>query len=104
MVRLLTGIALLVAPAAALASTYAATPIARAAQGRIIASDISWTCGPDACVGSTEESRPLVLCQGLASRTGRIASFVADGRAFAPAELGRCNARAKGEAPVARAN
>jgi len=104
MVRLLTGFALLIAPAAALASTYAATPVTRGVQGRIISSDISWTCGPDACLGSTEDSRPLVLCQGLASRTGRLAGFVADGRAFSPSELDRCNARAKGAAPVARAN
>ena len=104
MVRLLTGLAFLVAPAAALASTYAATPVTRVVQGRIISSDISWTCGPDACVGSADYSRPLVLCQGLAGRTGRLASFVADGRAFSPTELDRCNARAKGAAPVARAN
>lgn len=104
MVRFLTGLALLVVPAAALASTYAATPVTRAAQARIIAADIAWTCGPDACLGSTEESRPLVVCQDLAGRTGRLATFVADGRAFNPAELDRCNAHAKGVAPVARAN
>ena len=104
MLRSLIGSLLLAAPATALASTYAATPVARAPQGRIIASDISWTCGPDACLGSADYGRPLVLCQGLASRTGRLASFVADGRAFTPSELDRCNARAKGGAPVARAN
>ena len=104
MLRLFTGLTLFIAPAAALASTYAATPVTRAPQGRIISSDISWTCGPDACVGSADYGRPLVLCQGLANRAGRLASFVADGRAFTPSELDRCNARAKGGAPVARAN
>ena len=91
-------------PSAALASTYAATPIVPAASGRIIASDISWTCGPDACQGSTLESRPLVLCQDLAARAGRLSSFVTDGRAFTATELDRCNVRAKGAAPLARAN
>ena len=48
-----------------------------------------------ACQGATDESRPLVLCQSLAKRAGRLDSFVADGRALSAAELERCNASAK---------
>ncbi|HUP67414.1 MAG TPA: hypothetical protein VM145_04280 [Sphingomicrobium sp.] len=62
---------------------------------RVIARDISWNCGPDACQGATNESRPVVLCQSLAKRAGRIESFLVDGRALAPAELDKCNASAK---------
>lgn len=78
----------------ALAGSYSATP-ANPAEGRIIARDVVWTCGPAACQGATEESRPIVLCQGLAKRAGRLKNFVANGRAFGPAELERCNAAAK---------
>jgi len=86
----------------ALAGTYSAKPSITPASARIIARDISWTCGPDACQGSTSESRPAVLCQGLAKRAGRLDSFIANGRAFGDAELAQCNASAKGGAPADR--
>ena len=82
----------------AIAATYAAKPAVQSEASRIIARDISWTCGPDACQGSTEESRPAVLCQGLAKRAGQLTSFVANGRAFGAAELAKCNLSAKGAA------
>lgn len=88
----LSAIALTAAPAAA--SSYSATPGAPAS-GRFVTRDIVWNCGPAACQGATEESRPLVLCQSLAKRVGRIDSFLADGRALAAADLDRCNASAK---------
>jgi len=85
------------------AATYTAKPIAPAAQ-RIIARDIIWTCGPAACQGATEESRPAVLCQSLAKRAGRLASFAVNGQAFGPADLDRCNTAAKGTPAEAVAN
>jgi hypothetical protein len=91
-------LALAAASAAAVpaaAATYSAKPGQSASQ-RIIARDITWQCGPAACQGSTAESRPLVLCQSLAKRAGRIESFLVDGRAFSSTELDRCNASAKG--------
>lgn len=103
MIRLLSALVLAAAPAAALASSFAATPVTTPSKARILASDISWVCGPDACLGSTDQSRPLVLCEDLASRAGRLTSFVADGRAFTPIQLDKCNAKAKGGAPLARA-
>ena len=81
-----------------------ATPVAAAsytaqlavpATERIIARDITWQCGTAACQGSTLESRPLVLCESLARRAGRINSFLVDGRAFSDAELSKCNGFAK---------
>ena len=91
---ILTAAGLAAAPAAA--ATYAAKPVVPTSE-RFIARDIVWTCGPAACQGATDESRPAVLCQSLAKRAGRIESFVADGRAFGPAELERCNAAAKAQ-------
>jgi len=85
---------LLIAAAPAFAANYSAT-LSVPATGRLVASDIVWSCGGAACQGATDESRPVVLCQSLAKRTGRIESFLANGRAFTPAELDRCNAFAK---------
>ena len=85
-------LALATAPAAA--ANYSAklsVPISE----RLIARDIVWSCGPAACQGATEESRPAVLCQSLAKQAGRIDSFLVDGRAFTPAELAQCNTAAK---------
>jgi hypothetical protein len=88
--------ALALAATPALAGSYSAKP-AVPASGRIIARDITWNCGTESCEGSTQESRPVVLCQSLAKRAGRIESFVADGRAFTAAELDKCNASARGQ-------
>ncbi len=63
---------------------------------KIIGKDISWDCGADACRGSTEASRPLVLCQDLAKRAGRLESFAADGRALTADQLDKCNAVGQG--------
>jgi hypothetical protein len=105
MTRLLTAAALvaaLLAPAVASASTYSAKPLAPAAK-RLVAGGINWNCGPDACLGSTDESRPLVLCQGLAKRAGRLESFAVNGRAFAAADLDKCNSAARGGTAAALA-
>jgi hypothetical protein len=90
----LSGIALAAVPA--VASTYSARPAVPASE-RFITQDIVWNCGPAACQGVTENGRPVVLCQSLAKRAGRIEAFVADGRAFSAADLERCNASAKAQ-------
>ena len=92
-ISLLLGLAL-AAPAAG--SNYSAM-LASPTTGRIIAPDIAWTCASGACRGATDESRPLVLCEALAKRAGRIEGFLIDGRGMAPSELERCNASAKGQ-------
>ena len=97
----LLGSVLLSAPVAA--ANYSAT-LTKPATGRFIARDISWNCGPAACQGATDESRPAVLCQSLAKRAGRVETFLVDGRAFTPSELDRCNAAAKAQAAAALAS
>jgi hypothetical protein len=91
-VLLLSALAFAAAPAAA--STYSARLAAPTTQ-RIIARDIVWTCDTQACSGVTDESRPAVLCESLARRAGKVDSFLANSRAFTPAELDKCNASAK---------
>jgi hypothetical protein len=88
----LSVLALVASPA--VAASYSATPQVPVS-GRFIARDIVWNCGPAACQGSTDESRPVVLCESLAKQTGRIDAFLVDGRAFTSAELQQCNASAK---------
>ncbi len=93
----LAAVVLVAAPASA--ATYSAK-LALPASERFITRDIVWNCGPDACQGATEESRPVVLCQSLAKQGGRIDSFVVDGREFTAAQLVQCNAIAtKSAAP-----
>lgn len=94
--------ALATAPVAA--ATYSAKPAAPVEAKRLAARDFVWACGPEACVGSTQNSRPLVICQGLAKQAGRIDSFSVDGRPIAPNELERCNASAPTDKDSALAN
>jgi hypothetical protein len=86
--------ALIVAAEPAFPATYSAT-LAVPVAARFIARDITWACGAQACSGATDESRPLVICQSLAKRAGRIEAFLVDGRALGAPELERCNASAK---------
>jgi len=86
--------ALAIATAPAAAATYSAKPIAPTAQ-RFVARDIAWNCGADACQGSTDQSRPLVLCQALVKQAGKVESFSVDGRAISADDLTRCNSVAR---------
>jgi hypothetical protein len=97
----LAGLAMIASPAAA--ATYSARTAAPAPSERIAARDILWTCASAACTGSTQNSRPVVLCQGLAKQAGRIDSFLVDGREIPSADLERCNASAR-ESSSALAN
>jgi len=95
--RLALGLAVaLLLPATAGAATYSAKPITPVAAKRIVARDISWTCGPAACQGASEYGRPVVLCQALAKQAGRLENFMVDGRALPVAALDKCNSVARG--------
>ena len=82
-----------------LAGTYSAKPVATPENAKIIGKDISWACGANGCTGSTEASRPVILCQDLAKRAGRIESFIADGKPLPADQLDKCNSAAKGGSP-----
>ena len=100
MLRSILILSALIAATPAAAANYSAKLAVPVAE-RVIARDVVWACGADACQGATEDSRPVVLCQSLAKRAGKVDSFLVDGRAFSPAELAQCNAEAK--RPVAKA-
>ena len=97
--------ALLIAGPAA-AANYVGKPVAPTSEGKLVARDIVWNLAGGAYKGSTSESRPLVLCQSLAKKAGKLESFTVDGQAFAEADLAKCNAVAPGgsSGAVAQAN
>ena len=92
------------APAAA--ATYAGKPAVAANQTRFVARDIVWNLAGGTYQGQTSESRPVILCQSLAKKVGRLDSFAVDGRAIADADLTKCNsvAPAATAGAVAEAN
>ena len=93
---------LVAAPAAA--ANFSARLTAPASGQKIVARDMVWRCGPAACQGVSEGSRPVVVCQGLAKRAGQLDNFIVDGRAFGSEELATCNASAKPSNAPALAN
>jgi hypothetical protein len=106
MSRALAFLAILVVAAPAAAATYVGKPVTPAAEGKFVSRDIIWNYAGGSYQGSTSESRPLVLCQSLAKRAGRLESFTVNGRAFADADLAKCNAVAPqaAEPALAEAN
>jgi hypothetical protein len=94
----LAAFALAASPAAA--ATYSARTSAPAPAERIAVQDILWTCDSGSCTGSTANSRPVVLCEALAKKAGRIESFLVDGREMSATDLQRCNASARETSPA----
>jgi hypothetical protein len=90
-------------PAAAAASNYSAT-LAATPKGNVIARDILWSCTAGACTGASDYSRPLIVCQSLAKKAGRVEAFRVNGQALAAADLERCNASAKPAPATASGN
>lgn len=103
--RLVVGLATILLPVSAGATVYSATPTIPVAAKRIVVRDIMWTCGPADCSGTTEASRPLVLCQVLARKAGPMERFTVDGRPLPASDLEACNKRARGgSSPVLARN
>lgn len=96
-------VATAIAASPAAAANYSAKPVTAPAAATIVGKNIAWQCGGDSCRGATETSRPLVICQDLVRRAGRLESFVADGRPLSTAELDKCNSRAAAPTALAHA-
>ena len=99
---LIAASALFAAPA--LGANYSAKPLAAPTAAKIAGKDIGWSCSAGQCKGATDASRPLVICQDLAKRAGRLENFLADGRALGSADLEKCNSRAAAPTALAHAN
>jgi hypothetical protein len=103
MSRMLAFMAALAIAAPAAAATYSGKPVAPGAESKFVGRDIVWKLAGGIYQGSTEQSRPLVLCQSLAKRAGRLESFTVNGRAIGDADLAKCNAVAPQGASAALA-
>ncbi len=104
MIRSASIIAAALVASPALAGSYVALPLAKGQPAQVITRDVAWSLRGGAFVGRTDQSRPLVLCQGLAKKVGALVSFSADGRPLSAAELAKCNRTAPGGQAVANAN
>ena len=94
MSRALAFLALLAIAAPASAATYVGKPAQPVAEAKFVGRDIVWNLANGNYRGKTDQSRPLVLCQSLAKRAGRLESFTVDGQAIGETELAKCNAAA----------
>lgn len=102
MIRVAASIILATLTAApTIAATYSARPSETPGATRIIGKDISWARDGDGYRGSTDASRPLIICQDLAKRVGPLDSFAADGQPLSAEQLSKCNGVAKQSAGTA---
>ena len=92
MSRSLVFLAALAFAGPASAATYVGKPAAPATEAKYVGRDIVWNLAGGSYQGSTKESRPVVLCQSLAKKAGRLERFTVDGKAFADGDLAKCNA------------
>jgi hypothetical protein len=74
---------------------FRAEPAVAPAQGRVIAGEVAWRCGPEACVAGNTGARPVVQCQGLVRAVGKVKSFAVAGAALPADQLEKCNAHAR---------
>jgi hypothetical protein len=74
---------------------YRAQPAAAPPAAQLVVRDLVWNCGADGCVAGRSTSRAATDCSALARQVGALRSFTVEGRALAPDELEKCNARAR---------
>ncbi|MDQ2877653.1 MAG: hypothetical protein M3R41_01075 [Pseudomonadota bacterium] len=77
------------------AGGYVAVPTAQPAKTSFIARSTVFSWRDGAYVGAASPERARIMCEVVVKEVGALTSFSADGTAFAPADLAKCNARAK---------
>ena len=82
-------------PAIAAGAHYRAELASPATANQLIVRGLVWKCGAEGCVAGRSNSRALIDCSALARQVGSLRSFAVEGRALAPDELEKCNARAR---------
>lgn len=75
---------------------YSAVPATAPAAATILTRSTLWKCTADRCATPRTEGSHLAMCQLAAAQLGPLTAFTANGTAFAPDQLARCNGRAKG--------
>lgn len=79
-------------PARGVIATAATAPTI----GTLMTRTTQWKCAGNSCVAPRAEGSYLTLCQLAAQQLGTLTAFTANGTAFAPEQLARCNLRARG--------
>lgn len=74
--------------------TYRAELAQPAAQPRMAAAGVVWTCEGSACTAPRTNSRPAIVCARLVREAGTVASFTVAGTPMSASDLERCNAAA----------
>ncbi len=82
--------------AAAQSRGFTATPATAPAAASIMTRDTMWKCAGDRCITPRADGSHLTMCQLAAKELGTLTAFTANGEAFAPEQLAKCNVRAKG--------
>ena len=73
------------------AARYTAELVTPAAETRIIAGSVVWTCEGTSCSAPVSGARALRMCRDLNRKVGQIARFDVAGTPLAEADLTRCN-------------
>jgi hypothetical protein len=84
----------LAALALSAAPHFTATP-ARPAAEKVVLADTIFYCGAGGCSAGKSASRPAIVCASLAKELGPLRSFSVAGAEISPAQLEKCNARAR---------
>lgn len=91
----LAGATTAVSPAAAAGSYYRAELATPMAADQLVVRGLIWKCGAGGCVAGRSNSRAAIDCAALAREVGTLRSFAVEGRSLTPAELEKCNAKAR---------
>ncbi|WP_242118286.1 CC_3452 family protein [Sphingomonas lacusdianchii] len=98
MFALMTAAALTLPFAAAAQSNrgYSAVPVTAPVSDTLLTRSTLWKCTAERCATLRAEGSHLTMCQLAAAQLGPLTAFTANGTAFAPEQLAKCNIRAKG--------
>lgn len=74
---------------------YVAVPSAQPTRTSFIARSTPFSLRDGAFVAPASPERAKIMCELVVKEVGKLNSFTADGAALAPADLDKCNARAR---------
>ncbi len=70
---------------------YRAELAAPAAEAKVIAGGMLWSCEGTECTAPKDNSRPLIVCKRLVGETAPVKKFMAAGKEMSAEDLARCN-------------
>ncbi len=82
------------AAAAQGAGGYSATPAAAPTVERLMTRTTLWKCAGASCTAPRTAGSHLAACQRVRQQLGPLVAFTANGTAFAPEQLEKCNGKA----------